>query len=795
MIKNYITIALRVLGQNKVYVAINLISLGFAIACCIISYINFSYTREFDSVYRDTDNIYRLNNVTNAKGSFQSWGIVPLPITEAVENEISGIEQTARLYSTGKLVKHKDHVFHEQLYYADKNLFTFFNFPLKYGSLENFQAHTVMIGETFAKKYFGNEVPVGKDVILLNKEGKEEIFSVSGVIASPPANSSFQFDIVTVFSNAFKENLSRNDWTDKNFITTFVRVKDGSSLANLETSLKPYAGLHNQANQNRTIERFYLQPFHDIAFTSERDFSSFVESRSMQPNPRGVVVIVPIVMSILIVLITCFNFINISIAFSNRRLKEIGMRKVFGGMRKQLIFQFLTENIILCLLASGIAVTSVAFLLPKINALTGFDLAFNFGSNGRIWIFLIVLPLAIAIISGMYPATYISAFKPLSILKGKTKVGAISGFTKFLLTAQFIISCIALIMGIILTENANYQQQVDYGYDIDHVLVVEVDNEQEFTIFTDAIRQEPEIENIAGAVHQIAEWNSAYQTTVNNDGNTFQTFVAHVEGEAYMRTMGLRLIEGRHFHAGRGLDADQSIIVNKTFVRQHNLKEPIGKQVVLDSSRFTIVGVMDDYKQLGLHAIVPPCVLRMAQPEEFQYAVVRSHGNLQQLNGKMEKAWNKTVINKPYSAFLQSDVVSKERELNGGFRTIAIVLALVTIVLSAGGLFALVSLNIIKRQKEIGMRKVLGATVAQLIILMNKDLMRLMVISFVVGSVLGYLVVNNLIFRFILVYHADIGPGSFLITLGLLVTSCALTVGFKVYRAATSNPVDVLRSE
>ncbi len=797
MIKNYITIAFRVLARNKVYVIINLVSMGFALACCMISYLNYNYTESFDSHHIGTESLYRVNSVLTKKGESKLVGIAPLQLSESIGKDLAGIMRVVRLHNSGTLVKQSDHVFHEQVCYADKDIFDVFNFPLKYGSYEKFNDHSVVVSDGFVKKHFGNEVSIGREVVLINDAGVEETFIIQAVIDKIPNNSSFQFEMVIPFSNVYSfGQIKQNDLIGKTNVTTFAEIKDSGSIHNLEALLKPYANVYNQAVDDERIDRFYFQPFKEIKYTSDKDFENFVESRDLQANQRGVVVFVPVVMSFLILIITCFNFINISIAFSSSRLKEIGMRKVFGSMRLQLIRQFLTENLILCFLASILALITVALLLPKINALTGFELSLNFNSNAGLWIFIILLPIATAVISGMYPAIFISSFRPLSILKGKTNVGSSGKFTQFMLITQFSLSCMALIVGVILTQNASYQQQVDYGYDIDHVVVTEINNQQEFTVFSEAIRQNPGIVSVAGAVHQIGEWASAYQVTVNNDGPEFQAHIAHVYGEDYFTTMGLRLAQGRHFFPGKGLDADASIIVNQTFAKACNLTDPIGKQVRLDSTFFTIVGVVEDYKQLGLHALVPPCVLRMAKIEDLKYVVTRSSSNdLIAIGKEMEQTWNKIIINQPYRGFLQSDVVSKEKQLNAGFKTVALSLAVLTMLLSAGGFFALVSLNIIKRKKEIGVRKVLGASMSHLIVLMNRNLMRIMLISFAIGSCLGYILVNKLIFQFILVYHTAVGPAAFFTALFFILLSCCFTVGFKVYQAATSNPVEVLRNE
>ncbi|RYZ84969.1 MAG: hypothetical protein EOP04_16915, partial [Proteobacteria bacterium] len=313
MIKSYITIALRIFRRNGLYVAINLLSLAFAITSCIIAYTNFSYSRDFDAEYhRQTDNVYRVNSIRNTDGNQRAVGMVPPALSNVLEKQISGIEQVGRLYKSGVLVKNDDHVFHEQIHYADNNLFKLFEFPLKYGSIGSFSEYSVVIGETFAKKYFGDVIPIGKKLSLINTEGHEESFTVTGVLKTPPANSSFHFDIVTPFSHALRGPLRSRDWHESEFISTFVEMK--ASKGTIEKNLTKYASQYNLAHKSDTVERFYLQPFNEIAQTSERDFSNYVENREMVSNPRGVVVIVPVVMSILIVLITCFNFINISVS-------------------------------------------------------------------------------------------------------------------------------------------------------------------------------------------------------------------------------------------------------------------------------------------------------------------------------------------------------------------------------------------------------------------------------------------------------------------------------------------------
>lgn len=795
MLRNYITIALRIFKRNKIYVAINLVSLGFALACCILAYLNYDYRARFDENHTHTQNIYRLNSLRNVDGQTQPWALSPLPLAEILVNNFSGAERFARLYSNGAVVKHNEHVFSEKIHYVDKSVFDFFDLPFKSGGLAGFSDNrSLILNEDMAAKYFGTQQPVGKEIVIVTPEGKEEVFTVTAVLEKAPLNSSFQFDIVISFDHLLNSKyFTANSWNNPNLLTTFVEIKAKQNIKSLEKGLQPYVTLHNQARNDWKVDGFYFQPFKEIATSSDIDFDGFVHGSPLQSNPRGVLVIVPAIMSLFILLITCFNFTNISIAFAGNRLKEIGMRKVLGVRRIELIKQFLTENIVLCLIASILALIIVSSLLSAFNGLTGGELKLNFKNNLVLWLLLVLLPLITAIIAGLYPAVYISSFQPIGILKGKTKLGSSSRFTRFLLTAQFSLSCLALIVGIILTQNAYYQQEVDYGYDIDQVAVVELNAPQSFTPLSNAMRQHPKIKGIAGTAQQVGD--GSYQVTVQADAREFKAQVAHVGGKEYLSTMGITLTQGRHFNRGKA-DEEESILVNQTLMKALDLSEPLGKRLKVDSTYFTIVGVVEDYKEYGLHGLVPPCILRLADLNNFNYLVVRAaKQDLPEVYKDLQTTWLKVVPNVPYKGFLQTELTEKERYLNTGFSSVAFFMAVVTMLLSGSGLFALVSLNVLRRSKEIGVRKIVGASVSQIIILINKDFIRIVFIAFTVGSLLGYLLVSKLIFKFIYVYHPPIGAGAFLATLSLILISCAFTVGFKVYQAAITSPIKALRTE
>jgi hypothetical protein len=388
---------------------------------------------------------------------------------------------------------------------------------------------------------------------------------------------------------------------------------------------------------------------------------------------------------------------------------------------------------------------------------------------------------------------YLSGFKPIAVLKGKTTLGSGSRFTRVLLTAQLGLSCLALVVGLVMTRNAYYQREADFGYDLEGVTVVEVDSPRTYTALSQAVAQHPQVRAVGGAAQHLAE--SSYPGTLKGEAGELKAQVAHVGGEAYLNTMGVRLLRGRHFHDGPA-DREASVLVNQTLADALHLKQPLGRQIQLEDKYFTVVGVVDDYKEFGMHALVPPCVLRLAAPGEFKYLVVNARPeHLAGVNGQLQAAWRKVAPGVPYRGFLQTELVAKERYLNEGLQSVAFFLAVVTLLLSASGLFALVSLNILRRRKEIGLRKILGATVWQVVSLINRSFARIVLAAFAVGSLFGYLLVDKLIFRFIYVYHVPMGPGAFAVTLGVVVGACGATIGWKVYRAATANPAGALRHD
>lgn len=401
--------ALRIFWQNRIYVAINIAGLGFALACCILSYLNYNYRAAFDTNHTNTGDIYRVNALRKIDGETQRWAITPAPLGSSMIHDIAGIDRMARLYSQQVTVKKDENIISEELYFTDRNLFNFFNLPLESGNYDGFEnRNNIVISKALAFKYFGKEPATGKQLDVL-KNGKTEVFTVIGVLDKIPGNSSFHFDIITSFNNAFlNTDKDLTDWHHAALISTFVEIKNKQAITALIRMSDRYVTVQNSQRADWKIEGFYFQPFREIAGSSDIDFSSYIHGSPLNSNPRGVTVLVPAIMSLFILIIACFNFTNISIAFAGRRLKEIGMRKVMGGRKLQLIIQFLAENVIICLLASLLAVFLVICMLHLFNNKTGMELRFNVAENPVLLIFLFLLPVSAALVAGLYPAFYIA---------------------------------------------------------------------------------------------------------------------------------------------------------------------------------------------------------------------------------------------------------------------------------------------------------------------------------------------------------------------------------------------------
>jgi putative ABC transport system permease protein len=635
-----------------------------------------------------------------------------------------------------------------------------------------------------AIKFLNTTHAAGRQITQINKGELKEL-TVAGVFETQPLNSSFAFDAILRLPD------HDGDWERSS--TVFLQIKDPTRLTAITKQLQSYINPQNQARPDFKLSEYYLQNFKTLAASFHGD--TWLTGEQLRWGFPPSAVVGPAVMAGFLLLLACFNFTNISVAMSGQRLKEIGVRKTMGGMRSQLILQFLAESVVLCFAALLTGALFAEALVPAYNSLwPGIKLTLSYTNNYMFFVFLSVLLLSIALVAGMYPAFYITSFKPVAILKGKMKFGGTNWFTRSLLTFQFAISLLCMVCGVAFFRNASYQRDYDIGYVKDGIITVNIANEKEFDSYKNLLATNKEILSIAGSKDHVSD---KFYTASLKFGTTELKAETVDIGDDYLEAMGIRVIQGREFIKDSETDKKESVLVSEEFVKQMGINgSAIGKRLLwADSMQLFVAGVTKNIYTSGFWKPVAPVMLRYIGPGDYKQMVVRAApGKLFQVNDFMKEAWKKISPNTLYSG----DYV------NGNLRTTAMInkntvsmfgfMGIVAAVLSATGLFALLSLNIRKRMKEIGVRKILGASTQNIAKVINREFLTIMFIASILGGGIG-LVIGNKAMDVIWEYYKSVD----IITLGIcmlsLLTIAGVAVSYKTILTSRMNPVDALRSE
>ncbi len=797
MFKNNLKISLRILTRHKTYVSINLLGMGFALACCIVSFLNLDYKLRFDEHHRElTQNVYRVNTVRVTEKGKEFWGLSPISLAHMMTTEVSGVEEVIRLHNSNGLVIANDKTFSEKIHYADLSLLQAFNFPLLYGnSLAFNDVNTVVLSEHMALKFFGDANPIGQTLTLLNESDHEQVFVVKAVVKNIPENTSIVFDILIPFNYLIeKSHLSGLDWRDPSQITIFVATSSQQSIKHIDGQIEKYVTVHNKFRDDFEVAGFYLQPFEDLAFSSDVDLPGWVQGRALNRNPIGFLVGITTILSLIILFTACFNFTNTTIAFSSYRLKEIGIRKVIGGGRMQLIGQMMVENMVICVLSIAVGLIGAKYLIDGYNGMFEQHLDMRYIFKSRVIIFMICLPLLAAILAGTYPAFRITKYQPVAILKGTSRFINIGRISKALLIAQFSFSCFALIGTIILTKNANYQFDLDFGYNVHKIAVTSINNPAQYNTFSNEIIKHPAIESVAGSIQIVGRSNEikVKRNAVDEPSAVRQLAV----GPGYLETAGITLTAGRDFINGSSHDLEQGVIINQKLADKLGITSPLNKELIIGDNTYQIVGLVENHLEFGLLAEAPPCLFTAASVDDYDYvSVATSAEKLWDITGFLQDKWFKVNPNQAYSGFVQQMLLFKQFKINEILRNFALLLATATLIMSAAGFFSIVSLSVLKRTKEIGVRKVFGASVPQLIKLLVKDFAIYIFIAFVIGSLMAFALIDNILFAKFYTYHIPFGISIYGFAFFIMLLIPAITIGYKVFTAARAEPAKILNHD
>lgn len=791
MLTNFLKTTVRNMLRNRAYVLINIIGLGLSLACCIVGYLNFKYASDFDSNHQNHARIYKIHSNKTVQGYNVPYGITPLPLGYEIKDDLAGIANTSRYTSAGMVIQKDDKILNKRIGFADEDFFEMFTLPFKYGNKSDFlEPGNVILSENAAEVYFGDKNPVGELIKMIKSDGGTVTYVVGGVLERIPTNSSIRFDAITLFDNYLK----LNDWTNDRWTTfvaaTFVMTEEGTSADHIPAILNErYVEIQNQARDDWKISNFYMERLTTLGKNAQD-----IRANWLSEPPPAPAVIAPMIMAVLMLLIACFNFTNTSLAISSKRLKEIGIRKVMGGNRRQLILQFMGENVVLCLLSLGLAVIISIYLVPAYSSMWDFiELELSLTKNPEIFIFLTGLLLFTSITAGAYPSLYVSSYEPVSILRGSLKIKGSSMFSKILLGGQYSLTFMALISSLAFTGNARYQQSLDVGFEKDGIIAVQLDP-ADFQNYYNAVSQMSSIDQISGTEEHIGRWN--YSRTLRQGEKEMEASMMDL-GIDYFDLMDIKLVEGRLFQEDlKEHDRKNSIIVNEQMVKDFGWEEPIGKSVQIDdSTRLTVVGVLKDFYAYGFWEPVEPMGIRPAQDHRMNFLVARvSPDQMTKAYDELEQAWYDVVPNKPFSAGYQDEFLKNSNLVNNNISVLFTFLGTLALILSSIGLFTLVSLNVIKRIKEIGIRKVLGAQVLSIVNMLNRPFIIIILISAGIGSVAAYFMMD-LLLSSIFHYYQAVTIVSLVIPLVVLFAISLSTSSGRVLIAAKRNPVESLRYE
>ena len=806
MFLHHLKIAVRNFFKYKVYSFINLIGLTIGITCVLFIFLFVNDELSYDKYHENAHNIYRVAGRGHLNGSDFNFATCGSPTAQALIADYPEVLDAIRFRNRGSfLVSIDDQTFKEErVIYADSNLFNFFSFDLLNGDPKTVLTapNSVIITPELAQKYFGDEDPIGQILKLDNRAD----YKVTGVFAPIPTNTHFHFDMFLSMSTL--EESRRPEWTSFNF-QTYIRIKEGSDADALEDKfsemvvkyigpeLEKYLGatLEQFAEQGNNIG-FYLQPLTDIHLHSDLE-------DELEANSDIAYVYLFSIIGFFILLIACINFMNLATARSANRAREVGIKKVVGALRSQLVGQFMMEFIVLSVVAIILALGLSHIILPSFNNLAGKELAFSVFRDGSFLLMLLAVAVGVGLLAGSYPAFYLSAFKPIAVLKGKLQSGAKGGWIRStLVVVQFATSIFLIIGTLVVMSQLRYVQNKKLGFNKDQVLIL---NDayalgDQVNTFKEEMLQNPQVKSatVTGFLPVRSYRNSSsYWSGLSPDVDNSQVINNWQVDYDYVKTMGMEVIKGRDFSKDFGTDST-AVLVNETLVRRFGWEDPLGQHLSNyggmnnEVVSYHVIGVVKDFHFNSLRQQIGPLMMYLGRSRGFISFRIQTD-EVKSLTNQLEEKWDEYAAGQPFSYSFMDERFDRMYDAERRFGTIFGVFAGLAIVVACLGLFGLAAFTAEQRTKEIGIRKVLGATYWQIIGLLSKEFAMLISIGFVIGSLIAWFGMNYWLQNF--EYKTAIGGWIFAIAAFTIFLVAALTVSYQSTKAARANPVDSLKYE
>jgi putative ABC transport system permease protein len=810
MIRNYFTIALRNITKHKLYSFINAFGLSIAIAFCLLIYLYIKDEGSFDQFNEKKDQLFMITERSFNKDLFEQTkdnpysqsAYLPAKLAEVMQEEMPEVEHVTRFNNGEGVMRVGATVLKQGVTYVDSGFFKMFSFSLKNGNANKIfrSSNEAVLTDAVAKKYFGNDDAIGK-TFTFDADG-EQTYVVTAIIESPPANSSIEFDVLLSIENRpyFKRN--RDSWGNFGY-PTFVQIRAETDLNKFRQNFEKLTDKYMRERFEKRRERqnipakfivgdFRLVNLSDVHLNTEVSWPHV-------SDPKYALILGGI--ALLILIIACINYISLALTTSASRRIEVGIRKVVGAAKRQLVYQFAFESIALSLIAmiAGIILTIV--LLPLFNSFTNKGIELTLASIVKLVSVGFLLSVFVGALAGSYPSVFLSGFLPATVLKGRFTSRVNAGFTKPLVILQFALSAFLIVSSVIMYQQMRYVTTKDLGYNQQQIMAIpthvgwNIEADKIVARLRNKLSEIPEVKNVSGTNASFNQGWSRYGYEIKGELKT--AFVYRVDPE-YVKLLDIKLVDGRNFDEQRASDST-AIIVNEALVKDMAWKKPLEEHLNWkeDSASLgsEVIGVMKDYHFLSLEQEIEPLFLSINKSLGYlTTAMVKiSPENIPATVEKIKESWNEVNPGKPFEYTFVDEDVARQYERYQQWMNITGLSTLMAILIASLGLFGLAGINAVNRTKEIGIRKVMGAELMSIFLLLNRQYVYFSIIAFIVAAPVSYYVMNKWLSDF--KFHIMISWQIFAISsvAGLLVA--IFTVSYHAVRVSRVNPAETLKHE
>ena len=779
---------LRILKRYDGIISLNIVGLAMGLVGVIFISLWISHELSYDRFHKNAGSIYRIESLVDFTGEPFVWSVAPAPVGENIMKDFPEVESVIRMRETYMPVIKKDNeiIEAENLYYCSENFFSFFSYDLLRGSREDVlnEPYSIVLSESIARRLYGDDDPIGKTLMINNKQ----LLTITGVMADFPSNSHLKADYLLPFSLLDSETERLDKWGTFNF-PTYIRLREGVDAEEFNIKLSAYL----KSKDEGTKAQLFINPLTRLYLHKDPGLESLVYP-STDRGPISRVILFGII-GVVLLLIACMNFVNLSTAMGAERSREIGVRKASGAGRRQIITQLFGESFVQCIVSLILALVIILLLLPVFNRITGIDFSLAYLLEpGRIMMILLITVIT-ALLAGAYPAVVLSSFKPVKVLKTNNGNNT-SGLTlrKILVITQFVLSILFIFSILVMNRQISYMQSTNLGFNDDQVMVIyPKSSSTKVDIMAEEISTIPGVSGVATGTNVPVNMGN-WQTLGKWDGNTANKklkFHMMQVDDNYLDLLGMEIVEGRQLMKG---PARAEVVLNEAAVNMMEMSDPLGKSIWRNDTQLEIVGLVKDFHFRKLKDEVQPVfIIKQDDWWAKRIFVKLEPGNIFRLTDRISAIVSKHDPDYPVRYIFLDEEVDRYYEEERRLSKLINISTLMSIIISAIGLFSLTAFAARKKSKEIGIRKAHGASSSGLTLMLQRQFGSLVIVSSLIALPAAYYIINRWLESY--AYHIKINPVYFVVTFLIIAAIASLTIIFHTLRTARLNPADTLRDE